>query len=562
DMANALWIGTTGLSASNKQLDVIGNNLANANTIGFKSSDAVFSSMLSQSLSGGSGATQVGQGVGVAAVVTQFAQGSFESTGNATDVAIDGSGYFIVKDKDGLTYYTRAGSFYINANGDLCDMSGYLVQGHMIGSNGKESTEMTKLNLTGRKSKPHETTEFRLGLNLDVETDPLEASNYFNATQTIYDSAGRKHSFSTRFQHGVETENLWLVSAKVDDGPYVFPSENAWIEFDTTGELITSTRRQILAGNIFYSDDKAKEPVTSLTTFGTFYNASGTSYDCSAGKTIRYYGVKNDGTAVGDANTPYTYTIGTNTTLSDFLKDVVAKFGGADTVEANIVEGRIVLIDKTTGKSNLSFTICPKGADPTKNSTADVAIFGDIVTTNLLGQIGATDLVTENKFFDFSTQNTSIGKKGVITWDLTSQNRPEITSYALDSRVNYISNDGFPAGLLSSLDVSKNGIIQGFFTNGQQQQLARILIASFTNNNGLNKVGSYFTETSESGTPSIGNPSEGGLGGLQSHSLEISNTDVAKEFIKMIAAQRAYQSSSRIITAADEMLQELMNIKR
>ena len=88
------------------------------------------------------------------------------------------------------------------------------------------------------------------------------------------------------------------------------------------------------------------------------------------------------------------------------------------------------------------------------------------------------------------------------------------------------------------------------------------ITASFTNNGGLNKVGSYFMETSESGSATVGNPSEGGLGGLQSHALEISNTDVAKEFIKMIAAQRAYQSSSRIITSADEMLQELMNIKR
>lgn len=560
-MSNALWIGTTGLSASNKQLDVIGNNLANANTIGFKCSDVSFSSMLSQSLSGGSGGMQVGQGVGVAAVSTQFAQGSFESTGNATDVAIDGAGFFIVKDKDNLTYYTRAGSFYINANGDLCDMSGYLVQGHMISASGKESTEITKINLTGRKSKPHETTEFRLGLNLDVETKATDSTNYFNATQTIYDTAGRKHSLSNRFERCVVTNGLWLLSAKVDDGTYVFPKENAWFEFDDAGELVTSTRRQILAGNKFYSDNKASEAVKTTTVFGTFYDADANSYDCSAGRIIRYYGTTNDGTLVGDATAPKAFLITPNSTLQDFLDDIKSNFGGSSAVEANIVEGRIVLIDQKTGNSSLSLTICPKGPGAT-DSTADVAVFGNVITTNTLGQIGAVNLSAENKKFDFSAQNTTIGEKGVITWDLTSESRPEITSYALDSRVNYVSNDGYPAGLLSSLDVNKNGIIQGFFTNGQQQDLGRILIASFTNNSGLNKVGSYFTETAASGSPSIGTPSEGGLGGLQSHSLEISNTDVAKEFIKMIAAQRAYQSSSKIITAADEMLQELMNIKR
>ncbi|MFA5183215.1 MAG: flagellar hook-basal body complex protein, partial [Syntrophales bacterium] len=102
----------------------------------------------------------------------------------------------------------------------------------------------------------------------------------------------------------------------------------------------------------------------------------------------------------------------------------------------------------------------------------------------------------------------------------------------------------------------------GFFTNGQQQNLARIRTATFSSNDGLSKVGSYFIETNDSGTPSIGNPGEGGLGKSQSHSLEISNTDVAQEFIRMIAAQRAYQASSKIITTTDQMLQELMQIKR
>lgn len=561
-MSTALWIGTTGLSASNKQLDVIGNNLANANTVGFKSSDISFSSMLSQSLSGGSGGMQVGQGVGISGVTTQFSQGSFESTGNPTDVSIDGAGFFIVKNpKEDLIYYTRAGSFYINKDGDLADMSGYLVQGHMIDAKGVESTEMTKINLTGRKSQPHKTTEFKLGLNLNIETNPSDAVNYFNATQTIYDSAGRKHSLTTKFERCVETENLWLVSAKVDNNQYVFAKENSWLEFNDAGEMITSTRRQILAGEKFFSDTKGT-PVMATTMFGKFYDADGKKeYDCTAGKIIRYYGVTHSGVEVGDDENPRSFTITANSTLRDFLDDVVQNFGGADSVEATIVDGRIILIDKMTGESSLSLTICPQGTN-SNNSTADVVLFGTISATNSLGQVGAQDLAKANKTFDFSTFDTSIGNGGVITWDLTSQNCPEITSYALDSRVNYVRNDGYSAGLLNSLDVNANGIIVGFFTNGQQQELARILTASFTNNNGLHKVGSYFMETAESGAPTIGNPSEGGLGSLQSHSLEISNTDVAREFIKMIAAQRAYQANARIITAANDMLQELMNIKR
>jgi len=540
-MSSALWIGTTGLSASNKQMDVIGNNLANANTIGFKAGETSFASMLSQSLSGGSGTMQVGQGVGVAAVTTQFAQGSFETTGNATDVAIDGAGFFIVKDKkEDLLYYTRAGSFYIDKNGDLSDLSGYLVQGHEIKSDGTESTEMTKINLTGRKSKPHQTEKFNIGLNLNVDTTPDSASNSFSSSQTIYDSAGSKHTMAVTFARVSEVDGLWMVKAKVDeDGSVVIP-DNEWLEFDAEGKLITDKTRHILAGEAVYTDNTKTTAITKDTPMvGTFYSSAGNE-TFAATDTI---------TITGD-HAAETYTVGATHTVKDLLNFIEETAYDTADVSATLLDGRIVVINKVSGES-MTLTI---------DSTSD--IFGTFSTGNQYGQIGGTDLEKRDVVFDFTSDNKNIGKEGKITWDRTSDDAPEITSYSLDSRVNYVSNDGYPAGLLSSIDVNKNGIIQGFFTNGQQQSLGRILTASFTNNGGLNKVGSYFMETAESGSATVGNPSEGGLGGLQSHALEISNTDVAKEFIKMIAAQRAYQSSSRIITSADEMLQELMNIKR
>ncbi len=538
-MSNALWIGTTGLSASNKQMDVIGNNLANANTIGFKAGETSFASMLSQSLSGGSGAMQVGQGVGVAAVTTQFAQGSFETTANSTDVAIDGSGFFVVKDKkEDLLYYTRAGSFYIDKNGDLSDLSGYLVQGHTIDAEGAEATEMTKINLTGCKSKPQQTKTFEIGLNLNVDTKPSSTNNSFSSSQTIYDSAGSKHTMAVTFTRTSEVDNLWTIAAKVDDKESVIPN-NAWLEFDAKGVLIADTARQILAGAKAYTDSGKTEAMTKETLMEkTFYRGTD-SETLTAGTTI---GIMGD--------VPQTYTIATGDTVQKLLDKIESAYT-THSVEATVVDGRIVVIDKVTGESTMGLIL-----------TTAKGIFGTFASDNEYGQAGGSKLSKHDVLFDFSAQTTAIGDKGVIKWNRTTDDAPEITSYAIDSRVNYVSNDGYPAGLLSSIDVTKNGLIQGFFTNGQQQNLGRILTASFTNNSGLNKVGSYFMETAESGTATIGTPSEGGLGGLQSHSLEISNTDVAKEFIKMIAAQRAYQSSSRIITSADQMLQELMNIKR
>ena len=110
-MGSALWTGISGLNASSKELDVIANNLANTNTVGFKAGTTFFADVLSQSISGGaSGTMQVGRGVSVAEIQTQFSTGSFETTGVGTDVAIDGDGFFMVNDKDDGTYYTRAGA--------------------------------------------------------------------------------------------------------------------------------------------------------------------------------------------------------------------------------------------------------------------------------------------------------------------------------------------------------------------------------------------------------------------------------------------------------------------
>jgi len=431
-MSSALWIGTTGLAASTKEMDVIGNNLANSNTIGYKCGQVSFSSMLSQSLSGGSGNQQVGQGVGVAAVSTSFAQGSYETTGSATDLAIDGTGFFIVKStKDDLTYYTRAGSFFINESGNLVDNSGYEVQGRRFDATGKtESSKLETINLTGSKSTPNETTNFELGLNLDSDKD-IDGS--FTTSQTIYDSQGKKHALAVTFTREADTPaagddpiiSNWKVGAKIDA--------------DTEHE---------------------------------------------------------------DTSIAYTVDGDTYTAITNIQFDPDGKF------------------------------MYPTNADDQKINIA------------------------------FKFTDDKWGDEGYITWNISAEDAPETTSYAMDSRINAMKNNGYPAGLLNSLDVGSDGIITGFFTNGQQQKLARVRTASFSSLDGLSKVGSYFTETNDSGTPSIGNPGEGGLGKCQSHSLEISNTDVAKEFIKMIAAQRAYQSSSKIITTTDEMLQELMQIKR
>jgi flagellar hook protein FlgE len=405
-MSSALWIGTTGLAASTRQMDVIGNNLANANTVGFKAGNTYFASMMSQTLSGGTGGSmQVGQGVGVASVITQFGQGSFESTANVTDLAIDGTGFFIVPDAAGLTYYTRAGSFNIDKTGNLVDLNGYLVQGDMF-VNGAEVFNPENISLLDVQSQPQASTYVQVGANLDAEA---VTGDYFSVSKTVYGADGTDYTLSIKLTRTANPRE-WGISASLAD---------------SQGTVINAA------------------PVADVMTF-----------DISGAKL----------TPAADVN--------------------------------------------------LTFA------------------------------------------------NPSIGVGGVIRWDLTSADVPSITGYASDSRVRNVLSDGYEAGLLNSLAIGRDGLVTGYFTNGQTQQLARVLLADFRDSSGLNKIGSYFMETDLSGPALINQPSSGGLGDIQSHSLEVSNTDVAKEFINMIAAQRAYQASSRIITTADQMLSELMNIRR
>jgi len=235
------------------------------------------------------------------------------------------------------------------------------------------------------------------------------------------------------------------------------------------------------------------------------------------------------------------------------------------------------VITDNGGYANMALSLGKAGTDDLIALDLDGAGGADI-EFSLNGAWAAGDTIT----FDISTQEfapediavrfyaegealpdgATIGTDGVMTWNLAGADAPAIRSYATSSRVASLYSDGYAPGILMSLDIDKRGIVEGMFSNGQRQRLARILLADFPNIQGLSKFGSYFIETAESGAAVSNIPGSGGLGELQSHSLEVSNTDVAKEFIKMITAQRAYQSSARIITTADQMLQELMNIKR
>ena len=536
-MSSSLNIGTTGLAASEKQMDVIGNNLANANTVGFKAADTYFASMLSQSLSGGGGAASVGQGVGVAAVSTVFSQGTFQSTGNATDAAIDGNGFFIVKDKDGNSLYTRAGAFHINSGGVLSDINNYTIQGHMFDSNGiVEYQNMSSLNLQNAQSKPSSTTYFGVGMTLDSQT---AAGDTFNSSQVVYDSRGAKHNLNTVFTK-MGDPSFWAIQSMLDDTPSTLQTYSG-MQFDASGSVVgvysgtlTATPLTPGAGKL----DGAKIPVVSNP--GQLYITT------DPGATPAGQGpiVIKMGTTSSDP-----WSVSGNTDYPQATATFTAGTGGGDDQVSIDLDG--------IGGADITFSL-----DKTTTWAA-----GDTISFNIT-QTSATPANNTVRFYTAGgalSDGSTIGTDGDLTWNLTGlpdHTAPTIKTFATTSRISSLENDGYAPGTLSSLVINKDGIVEGMFSNGQRQNLARMLLGDFTNLQGLNKVGSYFIETADSGPSVVNKPGSGGLGELQSSSLEMSNTDTAKEFIKMITAQRAYQSSAKIIATGDQMLQTLMNIKQ
>jgi len=442
-MAGSLWSGISGLNASGKQMDVIGNNIANVNTVGFKAGSTVFGDILSQSITGGSGTMQIGRGVGVAAIPTLFGQGSFASTQSATDLAIDGEGFFMVNDSDGSTYYTRAGMFNMGEDGYLTDTNGYKVQGYQYDEKGISTDAIGDISLAGIQSDPSVTTEFSIGANLDSEA---ATGDKFVSAQTIYDSLGGAHTLKVEFKKLDPTDTAprtWSYHAYIDGEP---------------------------------SDD----------------------------------------TPVGDPDPDDSHTI------------VFKEDGSLESVDGHSEPLEDVPLEFSTFQGDTGLN--PSGAT-----------FGD-------GGSGA------------GTNNITWVVAGSPTTSLT----PEVmTGYASPSVNRSLASDGWASGELQSLSIGDDGVIDGFFTNGQSAGIGQIALAKFTNTLGLKKMGnSLFAATVSSGDALVNKPGTGGLGGISPNSLEMSNVDIATEFINMITAQKAYQASAKVVTTTDQMMSELMNIKR
>lgn len=422
---SSMYTGITGMAAQGEAISIYGDNIANANTTGFKTSRPEFTDVVAKSLKGALGGNQIGRGTRLSAVNPIFSQGSITQTESASDLAIQGDGFFVMSGPDGRSF-TRNGAFHFDKDGKLVNADGFRVQGFQADDNGKLTSKMGDISVERAVVDAKPTKKVDLFMNLDLRADkakvfdpkrPDQTAQFATGT-TVYDSAGTAHTVTLYFN-------------KKDDGVW------EWRAMARGEEVVGGKKGEL------------KEQAKGQLTFDT--------------------------------------------------------------------DGR--LLEQSTDKSAFNF----KGG-----AVADQEIR-----------------------FNFGDDKKS-GGSGL-----------SVTQYGTDSEAYKTLQDGSTAGTLAGLTFSDDGILAAVYTNGETVNMAQVALAKFENPEGLFKTGqNRFKESRNSGQPTVGAPGSGGRGTVSSKTLESSTTDIAQEFINLMTSQRSFQANSKVISAADEMMQEVINLNR
>jgi flagellar hook protein FlgE len=434
-----MYAAASGLSASSDQLSVVGDNIANSGTVGFKASRIVFADAMTQSMVEGTGE----QGLGVRTLTVQklMAQGAFTTTNQDTDVAIQGNGMFVLKGNyagSSGTFYSRAGEFTIDKDGYLVSLQGLRVQGMQAGTTGDIMSGVLGDLQVGSASAPAKPTDnITVRGNLDATAKPTQnadaTTNYPGWTAT---DAKNTSNFST-----------------------------SMVVYDSLGKPVQL--------DIYFCLDSV----------GNW----------------QYHAI----------------TDGKNLT------------GGTEGTATEVATGTLAF-------------------------DAEGKLVTNTTTLNTFNPVNATNPQALTFNFGSGTGDTPPGS-----------GLDGLTQYAASSAMSFVTQAGFASGSLNRLSITSDGKITGGFTNGQSRILGQLVLGNFKAPDQLSrKGGSLYTETPQSGPGTLGTPATADRGSVTAGTLEQSNVDIAQEFINMIAAQRTFEANSKTLTTADQLLSDLMQIRR
>ena len=467
-MMRSLFAGVAGLQNHQVRMDVVGNNIANVNTTGFKKGRVNFQDLLYQQMSGAARPTdeiggvnpkEIGLGMMIASIDTIHTQGSLQTTGVGTDLAVQGQGFFVLKNGE-KSFFTRAGAFGLDNAGTLVNpANGLRVQGWMARDvEGTQRLDTARdvedlIIPIGSKDPAKATTVVAIACNLDKRTPEIAEGagpgavleGTWGTDFKVYDSFGAQHTLRVDFTRVPGDANRWQAQVTVDP--------------------------------------ESAAPTNTAVAIGP------------------------EGAAAGG---------GANTFTVDFSN--LGTLAGAVDAQGNAsaTEGDVAV--------RVGFDVA--GANPGEGGAPARQEF----SINL-GRIG-------------SVVNT-------------------VTQFAEKSSTKAFAQDGYAMGYLENFKIDQSGIITGVYSNGTNRLIGQVAMASFTNPGGLEKAGeNNFVVSNNSGLANISPSGIAGKGKLIAGALEMSNVDLAEQFTDMIVTQRGFQANSKTIQTSDQMLQELLTLKR
>jgi len=534
----SLYSGVSGLKNHQVMMDVIGNNIANINTVGYKSGRVTFSETFSQMMqnatqpfsgTGGSNPIQVGLGMAVNSVDTIFSQGNLETTGQSTDLAIQGNAFFIVK-KGGKSCYTRAGEFQFDANGMLVNPgTGAILQGKLADANGviPTGTRMEDIRIAlDQKSPAHATSTIKFSGNLNSDSSV--------AMTTLSGTLDSSAAVGTTYTQTIAMTDDFGVS---HDVTYTLTKTAA----NTYSVNVTATNGSVTGGTGTATFDATTGSLTSFTPTGITLVPAGGAPPMS---------IDLDGSAL-------TEVTGSSSFIANLEKT-------ADTTDA-----AISIYDSLGNRHTVTVTFT-KSANQNEWTWAANVETPATITGGRNGRalFNSDGTLRAFSYDDGSTALSIEPHNGAepIAIDLnfgTSNSFTGITQIQGDSTVTPREQDGYSAGVMTNISIDTSGKIIGTFSNGAVMNLGQVLLAEFNNPGGLVKLGDNLYDISgNSGTPAIVEAGISTSSTITSGALEQSNVDLSEEFTRMITAQRGFQANARIITTSDEFLQEIVNMKR
>ncbi len=558
----ALYSGISGLTVHSERMTVIGNNLANVNTTGFKGSRMHFEDLLSQDYTTVNGVGQIGRGVRVSTIYSDYGQGAFEASTEATDMAISGNGFFIVSPRENENqFFTRAGNFRFDKDGYLADPHGYVLQGWEVeqsttsvsttsGTTSQSSNTTriigvpTDIRLENFQSAPKATSNISIVTNLDpsqpdkskstdpntppyfamfrnwdgTSTPPIASTQYsYSSTIKVYDDIGTAHNASIYFDKvtmsnaGGQTVFEYMVT--------VDPAEDQRTLSGANGQLMNIGQGNTSAAGVL---------MIGTITFNTGQIAGVSAYTLKS----------NGGGNVGDL---------ANWDLADFSSSgypvCTANFLGKSNASASgQTNASLIQIDFGISNSDLSSNAAIGPVSKGWNSTlGSLPTRANAAQLHYVSNAGWLPSFKGSQVSALATQSFDTGGSSTL----------------------FQAQNGYTAGILQNVSVSRDGILTGNYSNGQVLELYSITLSTFTNQHGLRREGgNLFKDSRESGPPLTGQAGSSGKGTIDGNSLEMSNVDMSTEFVRMITTQRGFQANTKVITTTDSMLGEVIAMKR